>query len=387
MTKRIYGSGFRALLGCSLLLAGLTQKPAQAQTQTTAASLSPGAVFAATNGVNRNEIVMYKRLKNGRLQWIGKFDTGGRGEGGINDPLQSQNSLVLTPDHAFLLAVNAGSSTISVFRVLDDGLVLVDVQPSLGGNPVSIALHDDLVYVVNFGGIYHTAGFRMKPWGELTPIRNSRMPLSTLDTNPSTAAFSADGSQLIVSERQTNIVDVFTVASDGSLSNIVSNKFTSTEPFGLQVDPSGVLLVTSTAGSLTSYNVNEDNTLSVITANSPTSGGATCWVVNYGGQAWVTNTTTSTLSAFTLKPGGVLVPLGVVATQSPTGPTLFPPVKPPTSFPLDLALSSDGNYLYAVFSALGQIVEYKTGDNGKLTEIGAVSPYPAQTGVEGLAAY
>ena len=383
MIKRIYRSGIRVAFGCYLLLAGL----AQAQAQTPAASSSPGAVFAATNGVNRNEIVMYKRLKTGQLQWVGKFATGGRGEGGINDPLQSQNSLVLTPDHSFLLAVNAGSSTISVFRVLDDSLVLVNVQPSLGGNPVSIAVHDDLVYVVNFGGIYHTAGFRMQPWGELKPIRNSRMPLSTLDTNPSTAAFSADGSKLVISERQTNKVDVFSVASDGSLSNPVFNKFTTTEPFGLQVDASGVLLVTSTAGSVTSYGIGEDNTLSVITENSPSFGGATCWVVSYGGLAWVSNTTTSSLAAYSLKPGGALSPLGLVNKQAPVGPTLFPPVMPPTSFPLDLALSADGNYLYAVFSALGKIVEYKTGENGKLIEIGSVSPYPAQTGVEGLAAY
>ena len=381
MTKRISGLGLQVFLSSCLLLAGL----AQAQTQTT--SSSPGAVFAATNGIRRNQIIMYKRLPNGQLRWVGKFDTGGRGEGGINDPLQSQNSLVITPDHSFLLAVNAGSSDISVFRILDDTLVLVDVAPSLGGNPVSIALHDDLVYVVNFGGIYHTAGFRMQPWGELTPIRYSRKPLSTLDTAPSTAAFSADGSKLIISERQTNKVDVFSVAADGSISDPIFNQFTNTEPFGLQVDPSGVLLVTSTAGSVTSYAVNPDNTLSVISENSPSSGGATCWVVSYAGQAWVSNTTSSTLSAYALKPGGALDALGVVAKQAPTGPTIFPPVKPPTSFPLDLALSADGNYLYAVFSALGQIVEYKTGANGKLTEIGTVAPYAAQTGVEGLAAY
>ena len=379
VVKCILSLGFQVLLGSNLLLAGL----AQAQS----GSSTPGAVFAATNGVNHNEVVMYKRLSNGTLNWIGKFDTGGRGEGGINDPLQSQSSLILTPDHSFLLVVNAGSSDISVFRVLETGLSLVSVTPSLGGNPVSLAMHDNLVYVVNFGGIYHTAGFRMQPWGELKPIRNSRQPLSTLDTEPSTIAFSADGSKLIISERQTNKVDVFTVAADGSISNPVFNDFTSTEPFGLQVDAEGVLLVTSTAGSVTSYSVNSDNTLTVISSNSPSSGGATCWVVSYGGNAWVTNTTSSTLSAYTLQSGGALAPLGVVATQSPTGPTIFPPVMPPTSFPLDLALSADGKYLYAVYSALGQIVAYKTGDNGTLTAIDIVSPYRAQIGVEGLAAY
>ncbi len=348
---------------------------------------APGAVFAATNNATRNQIVMYRRLENGKLKWMGRFDTGGRGQSGINDPLQSQSSLLLTPDHSYLLAVNAGSSDISLFRVLQNQLQLLQVQPSMGGNPVSIAIHDDLIYVVNFGGTYHTAGFWLKPWGELVPVPRSRMPLSGLDTEPSTVAFSADGSKLVISERQTNLVDVFSVGSDGTLSNPVFNKFTSIEPFGLEVSKSGVLLVTSPAGAVTSYSFNADNTLTVISKNSPSSGGATCWVVDYGGQAWVSNTISSTLSAYNLAWDGTLAPYGVVATEPPTGPTIFPALPAPTSFPLDLALSGDGKYLYAVYSTLGQIIGYQTGKDGKLTKIEAVNAYQPQVGVEGLAAY
>ncbi|MDQ2841920.1 MAG: lactonase family protein [Acidobacteriota bacterium] len=380
MKKRISDLGLPVLLVSNLLLAGLTQ----AQTQT--ASSAPGAVFAATNGITRNEIIMYQRLTTGQLRWVGKFDTGGRGEGGINDPLASQSSLALTPDHSFLLAVNAGSSSISVFRVRDESLELVDVTPSRGGDPLSVTVHDDLVYVMNFGGSYHTAGFRMEPWGELKPIRGSRKTLSASNTEPSTIAFSPDGSKLVISERQTNNVDVFSVAPDGSISDPVFNAFTAVSPFGLQFNATGVLLVTSLGGSLTSYSVNPDNTLTVISANSPSSGAGTCWLINYGQQVWVSNTLSSTLGAYALQAGGSLEPLGVVATQPPDGPIIFPHV-PPSSFPLDLAVSADGKYLYAVYSGLGQIYAYKTGDNGKLTAIGAVAPYKPQSGGEGLAAY
>ena len=79
------------------------------------ASESVGAVFAATNDPNQNEVVMYSRSETGALKYVGNFATGGRGEGGINDPLQAESSLLLSPDHQYLLAVNAGSSTISVF--------------------------------------------------------------------------------------------------------------------------------------------------------------------------------------------------------------------------------------------------------------------------------
>lgn len=110
-------------------------------------------------------------------------------------------------------------------------------------------------------------------------------------------------------------------------------------------------------------------------------------MVNNGYFAWVTNTISSSLSAYQMSPQGTLTPLGVVASVPANAPTIFPPVVPATSFPLDLALSADSQYLYAVFSALGQIVAYRVGANGQLTSIGVVSPYAAQIGVEGLAAY
>ena len=94
-----------------------------------------GAVFAATNDVTHNEVVMYTRTATGELKYVGNFDTGGRGQGGYNDPLQAQSSILLSPDHRYLLAVNAGSSTVSVFKVHGYGLELLDKTPTHGGNP------------------------------------------------------------------------------------------------------------------------------------------------------------------------------------------------------------------------------------------------------------
>lgn len=355
--------------------------------QNTNAAALPGAVFAATNASDGNAVIMYKRLSNGQLQLIGSFPTGGRGEGGINDPLQSQSSVLLSSDYAYLLAVNAGSSTISVFRVLENGLVLLATTPTGGGNPVSVTMHDDLVYVANFGGVVHTSGFRLMPSGHLDPIANSKQTGSTLDTEVSTIAFSPDGLKLVLSERQTNLIDVFSVEPDGSLQNAVFNNSTANEPFGLQFTPNGQLLVSNASGSLTSYRINDDNTLTALTTNATSSGVATCWVVNNGTFAWTSSAITSSLSAFTLSSAGALAPLGPVATIAASGPTIFPTGAPPTAFPIDIALSADSKYLYGVFSGLGEIIGFRVGPNGQLTPIGAVSPYPAQVGVEGLAVY
>jgi 6-phosphogluconolactonase len=346
-----------------------------------------GAVFVSTNDAKHNEVIMYSRSTTGALTWVGKFRTGGRGQGGINDPLQAQGSLILSADYKYLLAVNPGSSTLSVFEVHADGLRLLDEKPTEGGNPVSVTMYDDLVYVANVGGNLHTAGFHLKPWGELEFIENSKQPLSSLDTEPGTIAFSPDGTKLIVTERQTSKIDVFSVAPDGSLTNGVPNAAQGVEPFGAAFAPSGALLVSEAgSGAVSSYSLNADNSLSVITSKSPSSGAATCWVIPAGTYAFATSAITSSVSAFKLGSTGELTALGITLTQPGTQPAIFPPVGV-TSFPLDLEITPDNKYLYVVYSALGQVIGYKVGANGTLTAVASVSPYKAQIGVEGLAVY
>jgi 6-phosphogluconolactonase (cycloisomerase 2 family) len=191
---------------------------------------------------------MYQRANDGRIVLVGRFSTGGRGSGGTNDPLQSQNALVLTEGHRFLLTVNAATSDISVFRVGNAGLTLMSVTPSGGSGPISIAVHGDLVYVVNYVGNYHTAGFRLSPDGQLHAVDNSRQPLSTLDMGVCTISFSPDGTKLVITERISNKVDVFTVNSDGSIGNPVYNPSAGAGPFGVAFTGTGVLLVTETNG-------------------------------------------------------------------------------------------------------------------------------------------
>ena len=181
---------------------------------------------------------MYNRASNGVLSLVGCFPTGDRGEGGVNDPFHSQGSLLLSPDHTYLLTVNAGSSDISLFRVFGSGLILQSVTPTGGSSPVSLAMHDNLVYVINYAGGYHTAGFRLESWGGLTRLKSSRQTLSgPADLGASTVAFSPDGSKLVITERITNKIDVFTVNSDGSLSNPVYNTSAGPEPSPLPLSP------------------------------------------------------------------------------------------------------------------------------------------------------
>ena len=70
-----------------------------------------------TNSVEGNQIIAYSRAADGSLIERNHFPTGGRGSGGTTDPLGSQGSLTLSQDHSLLLAVNAGTGNLSVFRV------------------------------------------------------------------------------------------------------------------------------------------------------------------------------------------------------------------------------------------------------------------------------
>ena len=68
--------------------------------------INEGAVFVMTNAVDRNEVISFRRAADGSLQHDASVATGGRGTGGVTDPLESQGSLTLSQDHSFLFAVN-----------------------------------------------------------------------------------------------------------------------------------------------------------------------------------------------------------------------------------------------------------------------------------------
>jgi hypothetical protein len=94
-----------------------------------------GAVYARTNA-QQNGLVAYGRNADGTLAYIGEYLSGGAGgrlnDGGAGDPLISQHS-VLNVGNRFVLQVNAGSNTVSSFRVNKDfSLTLISVVPSAG---------------------------------------------------------------------------------------------------------------------------------------------------------------------------------------------------------------------------------------------------------------
>src|SRR6185437_12302540 len=111
---------------------------AAATTLSARAQTARETVFVMTNAANRNEVIAYRQSPDGHFAETNRYATGGRGSGGITDPLQSQGSLTLSGDHTLLFAANAGSGTISVFRVERSSLFLVDQVASGGSEPLAV---------------------------------------------------------------------------------------------------------------------------------------------------------------------------------------------------------------------------------------------------------
>ena len=185
-------------------------------------------MFVQTDNTAGNRVVAYRRAADGTLAPAGSYATGGRGgilAGSVVDHTASQGSLTGDPRHGLLYAVNAGSDTISVFAVRGDRLALRQVLSSGGTFPVSVAVHGDLVYVLNALNGGSVQGYRVLG-SFLARIPGSHRALGLdpnatpqFTTTPGQVAFTPDGTQLVVTTKGNgNDIDVFGVGFGGRLS-------------------------------------------------------------------------------------------------------------------------------------------------------------------------
>ena len=351
-----------------------------------ARSIESGAVFVMNNSATRNQIISFTRAADGSLQKAGTFATGGRGSGGVTDPLESQGSLTLSQDRSLLFAVNAGSGEISVFRVNGSNLALVDRKATGGSEPNAVAQHGNLLYVLNVGGSSNVIGFALHAGGQIRPITNSIRFLTTNNSEGASLAFSPDGRFLLVTERATNNIDVFSVRPDGTLASIVVNSDLAPGTFALTFARNGAALVSETgpagasnASTVSSYSVLANGTLSAISTGVPTLGNANCWnvVTPNGHWAYVSNAGSSTIAGFSIDTNGALTPIG---------PTVVG-INPSGSGNLDIAVSSDGKFLYSLNSGNGTIGVFGIQEDGTLLNVDQVEAISAQAGFNGIAAF
>jgi 6-phosphogluconolactonase len=339
----------------------------------------PGAVYVLSNAANGNHVMVYSRSSAGALSWSGSFATGGNGTGA---GLGSQGAAILHELNGvrYLFAVNAGSNEVSVLREDGDGLAWVDKVASHGTTPISVTAHGNLLYVLNGGGAGNIAGFHISNDGHLNYIDNSSKPLSSNETGPAEISFNNEGSQIAVTEKNTNNISTFSVNSDGTTNAAVVHASTGITPFGFVFDNHDHLLATDAFGgaagqsAVTSYDLNNSGSLSLIDGPEATHQTSACWlaVTNNGKYCYATNTGSGTISGYSIDNGKLtlLNENGVTAT---TGQT-----------PGDVTLSINSKFLYNLNSTSHSITLFRVNQDGSLNSIGSVEGLPV--GAVGIAA-
>jgi 6-phosphogluconolactonase (cycloisomerase 2 family) len=259
------------------------------------------------------------------------------------------------------------------------------VSDSGGARPISVTAHRDIVYVLNaggqVGGVDAIAGFRRDTYGRLSALEGAMQPLSADSTAPAQIEFSPDGRFLVVTEKATGIIDLYTVGNDGLAGEPVSYESPAPTPFGFAFGKRGQLFVSEAAGgapdgsSVSSYEISRNGALQLISPAVPTTETAACWlVVSADGRfAYTTNGGSASVSGFAIDFDGVISLLDEDGETGQTGET-----------PLDMAFSSNGRYLYTLNVGDGTISAFRFQADGSLLPLREVSGLPG--GVNGLAA-
>ncbi len=376
------------------------------------------ALYVASNKADNNTVVAFKQLSNGHLKTIGEFKTGGKGTGDLEvpalkkdvshplmdgvDPLISAYGIYKTDDNKHVLVVNAGSRSISAFRVESDyRLTLTSTAETKGKFPISIASHADAVYVASVGMDNNNGsieGFTIDKNGILSS--HGEKSFVDLKARPSSIAFTTSGDFLIVSELVTGNVKSFSV-NDGQLESLKPVSFIESPsgneerflpiPVGFTIvnKNSGDKILVSEArfltkeggfsdkhqptpqsqytwqtGSTSSYGVDENGMLTlvsgdVLTGNDVNNGElANCWVAASpdGQYLWAANALSSSISSYHIADNGKLTLINSVAYKDYSEQLFFS----------DIFVSKDGKYLNQLIGNKGNIAVFKILSNGEL---------------------
>jgi 6-phosphogluconolactonase (cycloisomerase 2 family) len=409
-------TGIAVAVGLLVTAGGVSTGIASAHENPAARKSKGGMVFVQSNDPKRNSVLAFRRAADGKLTVAGEYPTGGRGGAQKDnpfDPLASQESLVFDRRHNVMIAVNAGSNSVTTFRVRDGKLTHRRTVKSGGDFPASIAVSGRTVYVLNAGGATNVTGFRLTHDG-LRPlagstrklgITNAAVPLFT--DSPPQVGFSPDGRHLLVTTKSKNTIEVFAAAHDGRLSaKSVTTKSTGAVPFSFVFDKAGHLLVTEAAKSgVTSYTLRKDGTLDVITPSVESGQQVLCWIARAGKFFYGTNPGSSTISLYTVDGKGkvsiggkdgviaaaggsaALAEVAAAAEAAEQDPDAVP-AKAPGAGPIDLAATADDKFLYVQNTLAGTIEAFRVGAKGELTlvetENDGLPVFAGGSGMEGL---
>lgn len=358
----------------------LTRGAAQLHATRAGADSHASTVFVQDDNPAGNTIHVYDRTATDGLSPVGTYPTGGNGgvlDGSVVDHLASEGSLTYDAGSHLLYAVNAGSDTVTVFRVDGDHLVRRQTVSSGGQFPVSIAARGGRVFVLNarnggtVTGFLQVAGFLVPipAWTRPLGLDPSRTPEFT--STPGQVSFTPDGSKLIVTTKNgANTVDVFPISLLGPAAKPTITSLPGTVPFGFDFDTAGHLVLTEAGpNAVATFAIERNGELTQLSSQA-TGQAATCWVVSADGVSYLSNAGSGTVSLYRSDTAGSLTALGTTAADSGT---------------VDATVSGDDTTLYVQNGAQGVLDAFHIGHGGSLTKTASLT-VPDAIGAQGIAA-
>jgi 6-phosphogluconolactonase len=419
-----------ALAAAALLIPWVADAASKQGTQGSKSTKgAAGWVFTSTNNPKGNAVLAFKRAANGKLTPAGSVKTGGKGiasEPPFGFPIvDSSGAINVTSNGKLLFVVNAGSNSVTSFRITSSGLKKAAVASTHGKLPISLASSGNLLYTVNeiSKNIY---GWTFTSNGKLTAIKGSNQKLTAVTPKgkkdkvgvAAAIGFTSDGKVVAVTQRGLprtyGEINTFVIGKNGAAgpaqafaTKNVANPFgfsavgkvLEVSNAGLVKTPSGAMPnpadFTQFTGSVATYKVSPAGKVSFV-HNTLSGGRAACWlIITKNGK---TAFTTNTLSSGTPPAGGPTSGVGAAASLSvaPNGKlTLLKQANTSPGFPGDEALSNDDKYLYVSVPSIivpgGSHLEvYKLGKGGSMTHIQTVpstSPSTYTNSFSGIGAW
>jgi 6-phosphogluconolactonase len=343
------------------------------------------SVYTQTND-KQNQIVHFTQNTDGTLTEVNRISTHGSGTDGVNyfrgnarepDPLTSSNSLLITPDKQRLFAVNAGSNSVSSFKInhRTGNLTLLKTEATGGVRPNSLAYHNDILYVTHQEGENQVHAYRIAKEGSLLQI--GAYSLLQKDALPAHVVVSPDGKSLIVNRLLNTVtpvapndtVVIFPINPDGGLGTPKESS-TAAGPFSgifLNGKMQNIYLLTeAVASTLSEYTFNNGNLTNLNRIAIPVVTDP-CWLQITPDNKFVFVTSASGhISSFALDENGKTTLLKVDAAFEPKS-DLNPDLE--FSAGIDSWVSPDGKFLYQGFGGNDSIVSYAINSDGSLTKI------------------
>jgi hypothetical protein len=415
-------------------------------TQTSNGNLRRGGhLYMQTNEV-QNAVIHYLRSPNGTITEVERVPTGGAGSG-LFKPISGQESapnafegaasVIMTPDHRFVLATNGGDNSVSSFAVGDNGeLTLLDVKRTgnivsgRSGTAKSLAYDpaSGTLFVLHSFGPDHIRLMSVDGDGKLTarPERYSANTPNKPERVPTLAVLSPDGKFLLVGTTfdqlphanpdgspiiwvkgpdgqpksiASNAPDpdglvLYPVASDGSLGAPTFNDAGGASPFFpafLNNRPDHFVIGEAVGDGLVMGTIDSGGRIyiSPVVQIDTSSGRPSelCWLSISPDDQYVFATSFgySYLSSFRIN-GDVLSVAKDPASPKVPGDGSFRALNGSVSSgPSDSWMSPDGSYLYQIYGNASTLMGYAVQPDGSLSEVtSAAIPYNSPQGLAGF---